>query len=884
MAQNPSVERYVLPNGLTVILHEDHALPIAAVNIWYRVGSKDEVAGRSGFAHLFEHLMFMGTERVPQGRFDQIMEAGGGSNNATTSQDRTNYYESGPAEMLPTLLWLEADRMEDLGRTMTQEKLDLQREVVRNERRQSYENRPYASGWLEMPAMLYAPGHPYAHSVIGSHEDLEAASVADVKEFFAAHYVPCNAALVVAGDFDPAKVKTMVAALFGTLPSGHKHAAPPVATQPLLDRIVRRSVEDKVPAVRLTMAFHSPPQFAPGDGELDLLASALADGSASRLDRALVQQQRIAQNVSCNQASGLLSSLFYISATGMPGVSAAQLEAAIDAVLVQCLAEGVSSEEVQRAVNKHEAEFAAGMQDLLSRADLLNQYESAFGNPAGFTRDLARYRSATPASVMEAAHNCLHLGRRGILAVLPKGGLKAAERSPRDTRPNSEETRAWLPPEPQVFKVGALEVWLLEKHQAPLVSLLLSCDHGAVDDGPTRAGCTALTSALMQEGAGALDAAAFAGAVDMLGGSVGMGTGRLRTSAKLSALSRNFDATLDLFADMLLRPRLEESEFERLKARQLAGIEQRAQDPGSVAALVAARTMAEDRGRRNDPAGGYTVTVQGMTHAMVRENHAALLQRLGNARLSVAGDIDRKTLEAALTRAFGQLVAPATAVQREAAPTAYPAMKLVIVDRPGAPQTVVRFQRDAHALGAGDDAALSLADTILGGSFTSRLSQNLREKNGYTYGAGSRVMQDLNEGTFIASSNVRTDVTGAAIREFLAEFARLAAKDISADELDKAKATERFDLVKSFEDVGSAAALMATPLLAGFGTDYLRKTAAATAAASNDAVNAVAAAELAGTNALLVLVGDAEKILPQLQGLGLPDPVFMDSDGAMIKR
>ena len=884
MAQNLSIERYVLPNGLTVILHEDHTLPIAAVNIWYRVGSKDEVAGRSGFAHLFEHLMFMGTERVPQGQFDQIMEAGGGSNNATTSQDRTNYFESGPAEMLPTLLWLEADRMEDLGRTMTQEKLDLQREVVRNERRQSYENRPYASGTLELPAMLYAPGHPYAHSVIGSHEDLEAASVEDVKDFFATHYIPCNAVLVIAGDFDPVKVRTLVAQLFGTLPAGRKHAAPPTATTPLLDRIVRRTVEDKVPAVRVTLCFHSPAQFAPGDADLDLLASILSDGAASRMDKALVQEQRIAQRVSCFQSSGLLSSLFYVSATGMPGVSAAKLEAALDAVLLQTLESGITAEELQRTVNKHEAGFAASMQDLLSRADLLNQYESAFGNPDGFTRDLARYRDATQASVGAAARNCLQLGQRAVLNVLPKGQISAAERTPRDERPATSAANEWTPPEPQVFKVGGMEVWLLEKHQAPLVSLLLSCDYGAADEAPTRAGCSALTTALMQEGAGDRNAAAFAGAVDMLGGKVGIAAGRLRTGAHLNGLSRNFAPTLELFADMLLRPKLDASEFDRLKATQLAGIEQRAQDPDSVAALVAARTLAEDRGRRSDPVAGYTVTVQSLTYAMVRENHTALLQRLGGARLAVAGDIDRATLEAALTKVFGHLVTPTSAVKRESPPPPFTATKLIIVDRPDAPQTVVRFQRDAHALGAGDDAALGLANTIFGGSFTSRLSQNLREKNGYTYGAGSRVIQDVNEGFFVASSNVRTDVTGPALREFLSEFARLAAKDINADELSKAKAAERFELVKAFEEVGSAAGVLTTPLIAGLGTGYLRQSARASAAANANAVNVVASNEIAGTHGVLILVGDASKILPQLQGLGLPDPVFADTEGSPIKR
>jgi predicted Zn-dependent peptidase len=244
-AQDVKYEKYQLPNGLTVILHEDHRLPVATINLWYYVGSKDEAARRSGFAHLFEHLMFMGTERVPGGEFDEIMEAGGGSNNASTSEDRTNYFSYGPANLLPTLLWLDADRLQGLGRAMNQEKLDKQREVVRNERRQTYENRPYGRAELRISELMFPPGHPYHIPVIGTHEDLLAATVDDVKDFFARYYVPCNLSLVVAGDFEPAAIKPLVARLFGTLPRGstpvHRDA-PPVR----LSSVVRSTMSDDV--------------------------------------------------------------------------------------------------------------------------------------------------------------------------------------------------------------------------------------------------------------------------------------------------------------------------------------------------------------------------------------------------------------------------------------------------------------------------------------------------------------------------------------------------------------------------------------------------------------------------------------------------------------
>jgi predicted Zn-dependent peptidase len=265
-------EKYTLANGLTVILHEDRSLPQACVNLWYRVGSKDERTGRSGFAHLFEHLMFMGTERVPEGRFDQIMETAGGWNNASTSQDRTNYYDSGPSEILPTLLWLEADRLEALGENITQAKLDTQRDVVRNERRQTSENRPYGKSELKLSELLYPVQHPYQHSVIGSHEDLEAATVKDVREFFATYYVPSNGSLVVAGDFDSEQIRPLIAELFGSLPRGNdvEHARPEEGRGLEVAVSGVHTMTDRVQFARSTLAWHSPPVFEPGDAELEL--------------------------------------------------------------------------------------------------------------------------------------------------------------------------------------------------------------------------------------------------------------------------------------------------------------------------------------------------------------------------------------------------------------------------------------------------------------------------------------------------------------------------------------------------------------------------------------------------------------------------------------
>ncbi|MDP8999481.1 MAG: insulinase family protein, partial [Myxococcota bacterium] len=364
-----------LANGMVVILSEDHAVPQIAVNVSYNVGSRMEHPGRTGFAHLFEHLMFMGTHRAPAKAFDAWMEGAGGHNNAWTAEDRTDYFDIAPPTALPLLLWLEADRMRDLGPLIDQEKLDLQREVVRNERRQSIENRPYGIEELELPKLLWPETHPYHHPVIGSHEDLEAATVADVKQFFATWYDPSNASLVVAGDFDPQGARELVDRWWGGIPSDRKPTEPGVAgfTDPhtTLAGVVRETVSDNVELAKVTIAWQAPRHFAPGDAELDLIASVLSNGKASRLYKSLVYEQKIAQSISAAQQSHVLASEFVIEATVRPGIEPARVEKSVFDQLAKLRTQEVTSEELERARNEYEMSFIDHLQGVPARASLL---------------------------------------------------------------------------------------------------------------------------------------------------------------------------------------------------------------------------------------------------------------------------------------------------------------------------------------------------------------------------------------------------------------------------------------------------------------------------------------------------------------------------------
>ena len=424
-----------LPNGMTVILSEDHTLPVVAVNVGYWVGSRFEEAHRSGFAHLFEHLMFMGTRRAPRGVFDGRMEAVGGTSNAWTSEDRTDYNDDAPAGALSLLLWLEADRIRDIGPLMTKEKLDVQRDVVRNERRETNENQPYGILDVRLPALLFPEGHPYHHPVIGSHEDLEAARVEDVAAFFAKYYDPANASLAVVGDFDAKAAMGQIQAWFSSIPSHGKPADAGASFDPsgtVLTSIVRETIEDEVELPRTTMAWQAPKHFAPGDAELDLLADVLTKGKESRLYKALVYDRKLAQDVSATGYSGVIASRFVLDATARPGVSLDKLEAALDAELAKVRSAPVSDAELVRAKNGIEAAFIERLQSATARATILNDYQAETGDPGFAQRDLDRYLKATPAGVRDIAQRVLDPNARAIVRVVPKGTAPAPKsaRSP----------------------------------------------------------------------------------------------------------------------------------------------------------------------------------------------------------------------------------------------------------------------------------------------------------------------------------------------------------------------------------------------------------------------------------------------------------------------
>ncbi len=414
---------FTLPNGLTVILHEDHAVPLVSTNMWYHVGSAREKPGRTGFAHLFEHLMFMGSGHVKPGEFDDWLEGAGGTNNGSTENDRTNYWINVPSNAIELALFLESDRMGYLLDTMTPKTVDAQRDVVKNERRQSYENRPYGQAELLLTELLYPEGHPYHWPVIGYMPDLTAASYEDVVDFFKKYYTPSNASLVVAGDIDPAATRKLIEKWFGDIKPG---PPPEPMTIPgvQLTSVTKKTITDKVQLPRIYLAWLTPPHFAPGDAAMDMVGDALAGGKNSRLYKRLVYDMQIAQDVQAYQASQQLSSYFIIQATARPGHSVDELTRVIDEEIVKLQTTTPDAHETQRSINQIEASFFKRMERVGGfggKADQLNAYYTDTGDPDYFNEDLGRYRSMSPSDVRAAAVKFLPLNRRVELTVLPEG-------------------------------------------------------------------------------------------------------------------------------------------------------------------------------------------------------------------------------------------------------------------------------------------------------------------------------------------------------------------------------------------------------------------------------------------------------------------------------
>jgi zinc protease len=859
-------EKYTLPNGMKVILHVDKTLPVATINTWFYVASKDEPEKRSGFAHLFEHLMFMGTKRVPNGEFDQTMEKAGGYNNASTSTDRTNYFSFGPSNILPTLLWLDADRLEALAENMTEKKVDLQRDVVKNERRQNTENTPYGKAYEALPGLLFPKGHPYSTSVIGSHEDLSAASVQDVKDFFNQFYVPNNASLIVAGDFDPAKIKPLVSKLFGTLP--RKNDVGRKLVQPFKFESRTVTMVDAVSAPKSILCYHTPGYGKNGDLALKAAGTVLSGGLASRLQQEVVSKLGLASEISAYQDSSYLGSVFYIDATVAEGQSQVQMERAIDRVVAGLAKSGPTADELKRVVASQESATARTLQSLDQKADKMNEYEFYYGTPDYFQKEINAYKAMTPAVVKQVVAQFLVGTPRLTLRVLPESA--PSDQNPRDAQPAAEPAGAFVSPKPT--DIGGIRYW--SRAGVPQLTVSVHYSQGTFADPKGKEGLLNLATEMMVRGAKGKSASDTSAALDALGADLSVNTGTSGTTFSLTAPISNAAKALDILVDSILSPTLSASDFADLKDEVTAQVKQENDNPNAVARKVAMREFFGAAHPYARPASGTESSLKAIT---IKDVKAAISQVLGSGNtILAAGGISSSQAKTLLVPKLAKLKSAKGATYQTFAAPKVDKPRLVIVDRPNAVQTVISYYFPGLKESNPATPALNAATVILGGSFTSRLNQNLREDKGYTYGAGATMTANESFGFLGLSSSVRADVTGASLAEFAKELDRIQNRDITVAEAGKAQQQVRTSNVTGY---GSLSEIVGTVLgLQAQGSSQTKQDAllAGLSKLSADALNEIASKMYDRRQSLIVLVGDKKAILEQIKGLDLPTPEFVN--------
>lgn len=877
-------QRFVLDNGLTVIVHEDHKAPIVAVNLWYHVGSKNEKRGKTGFAHLFEHLMFGGSQHA-KGVYIKALESVGATDlNGTTAWDRTNYFEDVPTSALDYTLWMESDRMAYLD--LSQATLDLQRGVVQNEKRQG-ENEPYRLTEEYIPENTYPAEHPYSWDVIGEMADLDSASFKDVQEWFKTYYGPSNMVLVLAGDIDVPTAKTKVEKYFGDIPPG-----PPVVHQQVwiakMTGTHREVTRERVPLPRIYMVWNVP-QFGSADADyLDLVSSALGQGKTSRLYKRLIYDDQIASDVAVYNDAREIGGQFYIQITARPGHDLDELEKAINEELARFVKDGPAPEEVQRVSTQYLAAFLRGVERIGGfggSSDRLAQYAVYTGNPDGYKVTLKRVREATPDDLKAVANRWLTDGVY-IADVLPFPDYKAASTG----ADRSKAPALGAPPElklPKLQRVtlsNGLKVILAERHDVPLVNFWLATDAGYAADQFAKPGTAKLSGALLIDGTRTRNALEITDQTALLGAELQGFSGLDFSYVQLSALKAKLGPSLDLFADVIRNPSFPEADFKREQKLQLDAIEQEQKEPFSMALRVFPKLIYGSGHAYGNPftGSGTTASVRMITRDDLVKFHDTWF-RPNNSTLIVTGDTTLAELTPKLEALFdGWKSGPVPAKNVSTVPL--PSKSVVyIVDKPDATQSVILAGHVSLPPNAQAEAAIQAMNDDMGGTFGSRLNMNLREDKHWAYGASSFLVGAHAQRPFLVFAPVQTDKTKDSLAEVNKEVrAMVTDRPVTAEELAHIQANETLSLPGSRETLNSVGYSIIDLLRYGWPDDYYETLAGRIRALKTTDLDAAAKQVIHPDSLVWVVVGDRSKIEAGVRELGLGEIRFIDADGNPI--
>ena len=784
--------KFVLDNGLTLIVHEDHKAPIVAVNIWYHVGSKNERPGKTGFAHLFEHLMFNGSEHFNDDYFKPFDRVGATGMNGTTNADRTNYFQVVPTSALDMALWMESDRMGHLLGAVDQAKLDEQRGVVQNEKRQG-ENQPYSVTRQLITENTYPAGHPYSWSTIGSMEDLDAASLDDVREWFRTYYGAANAVLVLAGDIDPEMAREKVDTYFGDIPSG-----PP--TERDTEWIAKRSgiqrgvVQDRVPQARVYMVWNIPSWRTKDATYLDLVSDVFAVGKTSRLYKRLVYDDQIATDARSYVTLREIGGLFYFDAIVQPGGDAASVEAALVGELERFLRDGMTESELRRMKMNYRANFVRSAERIGGfggKSDILAQGEVYGTGADDYLRQLEWVENATADNLRDAAERWLSDGAY-ILTVLPYDeGITTTTTVDRSTGvPEVDDAPSASFPSMQAITLpNGLDVLLAERHTIPMISLSLQLDAGYAADHLGIQGTASLAMEMLDEGTTSRDALQISEELQGLGARLGTGSNLDMSSVTLSVLTENLGAALGIYADVILNPAFPEDEFRRLKGQQLARIRREKSSPTQMARRVFPLVVYGA-----DHAYGVPLTGSGTEAALTRLTRQDLTTfhstwiRPNNGTLIVVGDVSLAELAPQLEQVFADWRPADVPAKNIAAVTHQETSAVYLIDRPGSQQSLIMAGHVTPPKSNADEIAIEAMNTVLGGSFSSRVNMNLREDKHWSYGARTRLIDARGPRLFVVNAPVQTDKTKESMQELYAELTGIRAdRPVTPEELVKAK-------------------------------------------------------------------------------------------------
>ncbi|WP_296674947.1 pitrilysin family protein [Novosphingobium sp.] len=906
-------ETFRLANGLTVIVHTDRKAPIVGVTTYYRVGSKSEPKGRTGFAHLFEHLMFGGSENVPN--FDIPLEgAGSTGTNGSTWYDRTNYVETVPKGALDLALFMESDRMGHLLGAVSQDKLDKQRGVVQNEKRQN-DNQPYGLEDYGVGDALFPIGHPYRHATIGSMADLSAASISDVRKWFTDNYGPNNAVLALTGDIDAETARPLVEKWFGSIKPGPK--VPVVVAEPVtLSAPITRDIADQVPNLRLTRSWSGPGVNSADAEALKIGMDVLGGLASSRLDNALVRGSKQAVDVTASAQQHEQIAMLQVAMTVKDGVARADAERALDAVIAQYLAEGPTEDEVRRSATRLVSQEIGSLEqvgDFGGKGMTLSEGQLYSGDPAKYKQSLERIAALTPAEVKDALNRWLS---RPVAAINTVPGTRTEsgetmggwgdEATSPAPRPDARKPAPKLVTGPKrvappVAPVGDLAfpaiersklangvpVTLVRRTSVPKLVLSLNFDAGTSADALDRPGTQSLMLSLLDEGTQTRDATQIAEAQERLGATIGAGPGVDSSAVTLTALSANLAPSLALLADVVRRPAFRAEDVARVRDQRLSQIAQVEANPSGLAG----RALAPILFGADHPYGlpgdglGFKSDVAAMTPQALSAAHDRWI-RPETLKITVVGDITMDALVPMLNATFGDWAPPAAAlpVKDISRPAPAPRPRIVLINRPNSPQSVIFGGRVLPLTGRDQNKeALDLANEVLGNGFLSRLNMDLREDKGWSYGVRSIVSSPLGPRALIVTAPVQADRTGDSIKLLLADMAAFpAAKPVDKVELARVTDGNIRGLPNRFQTNLQVLGAVVNNERLGRPDNYISTLASRYRAIDAPAIDAMAKTYLGREGLTFVVVGDAKVVEPQLKGLGLPVEVA-SADTAAVK-